>query len=352
MDLTKPVDSAFAKSLPKIELHAHLSGSISRQCLHELWAKKKAQDPSFSVEDPWVAMPPGKVDYSLQTFFQTFNKSIYHLVNDLLSITYATNSVLTDFLHDGVTYLELRTIPRASPSAAFTRGEYLTTVLDAIQHFRSSSNKMSVNLILAIDRGHSTASEALEIVDLALANRDRGVVGIDVCGNPTKGDVSIFREAFAKAKMHGLGVTVHFAETPSSGSLEELNTLLEYQPDRLGHVIHVPEEVKKEIARRRLGLELCISCNVHAKMFDGGFLDHHFGFWRFEDCPIVLCTDDVGFFCSPVSSEYLLAAEHFHLSRSDVMSICRKTFDVIFGSEAEKGRLRRLLDDFEANYSH
>ncbi|PWY77512.1 Metallo-dependent hydrolase [Aspergillus heteromorphus CBS 117.55] len=353
MDLTKPVDPVFTQSLPKVELHAHLSGSISRQCLHELWATKKAQDPSFSIEDPWVSMPPGKVDYSLQTFFQTFNKSIYHLVNDLPSLTYATTSVLTDFLNDGVTYLELRTIPRASPSAAFTREEYLTTVLDTIQHFQSSvsAEKMSVYLILAIDRGHSTASEALEIVDLALANRARGVVGIDVCGNPTKGDVSVFRDAFAKAKAHGLGVTVHFAETTSSGSLEELNTLLEFQPDRLGHVIHVPEEVKKEIARRRLGLELCISCNVHAKMFDGGFLDHHFGFWRFEDCPVVLCTDDVGFFCSPVSNEYLLVAEHFQLNRADLLSICRKSYDVIFGGESEKERLKRLLNDFEMSYS-
>ncbi|RAK98602.1 putative adenosine deaminase [Aspergillus ibericus CBS 121593] len=353
MDLSKPVDPAFTKALPKIELHAHLSGSISRQCLHDIWAKKKAQDPSFSVEDPFVSMPPGKVDYSLQTFFQSFNKSIYHLVNDLPSLTYATLSVLTDFQNDGVTYLELRTIPRASPSSTFTREEYLITVLDAITHFQSTqtpSQKMTINLILALDRGYSTPSSALEIVDLAIAHRARGIVGIDVCGNPTKGDVSILRAAFAKAKANGLGVTVHFAEMEEVATPGELETLLEFEPDRLGHVIHVPEELKGEIARRRLGLELCMSCNVHAKMFDGGFLDHHFGYWRFQDCPIVLCTDDVGFFCSPVSNEYLLAAEHFQLNRADVLNICRKSYGVIFGGEAEKERLRRLLDDFEANY--
>ncbi|EHA18182.1 hypothetical protein ASPNIDRAFT_38216 [Aspergillus niger ATCC 1015] len=362
------------------QLHAHLSGSISRQCLHEIWLKKKAQEPGFSIEDPWVTMPPGKVDYSLQTFFQSFNKSIYNLVNDLASLTYATHSVLTDFQNDGVTYLELRTIPRASPSSSFTREEYLTTVLDAISDFQAnqspSSPKMSVYLILALDRGHHTTAEALEIVDLALAHRARGIVGIDVCGNPTKGDVSVLREAFAKAKANGLGLTVHFAEMREAAKPRELETLLEFQPDRLGHVIHVPEELKREIARRQLGLELCMSCNVHAKMFDGGFLDHHFGYWRHQDCPIVLCvslchfhfakslsffytnrqlilvqTDDVGFFCSPVSNEYLLAAEHFQLTRADVLGICRKSYDAIFGGEKEKDRLRRLLSDFEANYS-
>lgn len=91
IDLSAPVDSAFTKALPKIEVkstiyttnphpnplklttlpniqvHAHLSGSISRQCLHEIWNRKKQADPNFPIEDPLVLMPPGKVDYTLQT---------------------------------------------------------------------------------------------------------------------------------------------------------------------------------------------------------------------------------------------------------------------------------------------
>lgn len=184
-------------------------------------------------------------------------------------------------------YLELRTIPRASPG--ITQKQYINSVLDTTEKFRSKTKLMSVFLILAIDRGSMTAAEADEIVDLAIENRSRGVVGVDICGNPTKGDVSIYKEAFAKAKTNGLGITLHFAETTASASTSELLTLLSFQPDRLGHVIHVPDEIKKEIARRKLSLELCISCNVHAKMINGGFLDHHFGYWRHEDCPIALC---------------------------------------------------------------
>lgn len=50
-----------------LQLHAHLSGSISRQCLHEIWKRKKKQNPNLDVEDPLVLMPPGKVDYTLET---------------------------------------------------------------------------------------------------------------------------------------------------------------------------------------------------------------------------------------------------------------------------------------------
>ncbi|KAJ5167040.1 uncharacterized protein N7482_005821 [Penicillium canariense] len=311
MDLSTPVDSNFTTALPKVE----------------------------TTTDNVLTQQP--------SFFHVFSRLIYQLCDDLDSLAYATNSVLEDFLTDGVRYLELRTIPRASPSSNITREAYLTTVLDTIAQFRSRSTQMSVYLILALDRGKTTPAEALEIINLAIANKPRGVVGVDLCGNPTQGDVTIYRDAFARAKAHGLGVTLHFAETPTSGAPSELDALLSFQPDRLGHVIHVPNDVKQEIARRKLGLELCMSCNVHAKLINGGFLDHHFGEWRQTDCPIALCTDDVGFFCSSVSNEYLLAAEHFGVGRAEMLRMCAKSVDMIFGGEQEKKRLREILRRFE-----
>lgn len=61
---------------------------------------------------------------------------------------------------------------------------------------------------------------------------------------------------------------------------EELQTILSFKPQRLGHVIHVLPDIKDEILKNKIGLELCLSCNVHAKMFEGTFGDHHFGEWR------------------------------------------------------------------------
>jgi adenosine deaminase len=59
-----------------IQLHAHLSGSITRDCLHEIWLRKKAQEASFAVEDPWVLMPPGKVNYGLDMFVDYTDSSV------------------------------------------------------------------------------------------------------------------------------------------------------------------------------------------------------------------------------------------------------------------------------------
>ncbi|KAI9816918.1 MAG: hypothetical protein M1827_001563 [Pycnora praestabilis] len=176
----------------------------------------------------------------------------------------------------------------------------------------------------------------MEVVDIAISYRSRGVVGVDLCGDPSKGDVSVFGPAFAKAKAHGLKLTLHYAEIPASSIEVELRTLLSYAPDRIGHVIHVPEDVKAIIEERELGLELCLSCNVHAKLTTGTFVS------IFNDK-----TDDVGIFNSALSNEYLLAATHFHLSRQGIIELSKAGIDAIFGGEEEKKRLRLLVQDFE-----
>ena len=146
---------------------------------------------------------------------------------------------------------------------------------------------MKTNLILSIDR-RNDLSTALAVVDLAVKYLSQGVVGIDLCGDPAVGDVSIFEPAFKAAHIHGLKITIHFAEAPQSFLDKELWVLLSYKPDRIGHVINVPDDVKDEIVKRKLGLELCLSCNVHAKMITGTYSDHHFGWWRETGCPIAL----------------------------------------------------------------
>jgi adenosine deaminase len=271
------------------QLHAHLSGSISRRCLHDIWLQKRVKGNGKvepALQDPLIEMPEDKFDYDLETFFPLFSRYIYALCNDAASITYSTNSVLQAFQDDGVVYLELRTTPRAIPSADITKDDYVQLVLSCISSFKSST--MKTKLILSVDRSNS-AEEAMDVVKMALKYRSRGVVGVDLCGNPAKGDVSIYREAFKKAKEEGLKITLHFAEAPQSSTDTELRTLLSYEPGRIGHVINVPDEIKEIIIARKIGLELCLSCNVHARMITGSFGDHHFGYWRGKGCPVVLC---------------------------------------------------------------
>jgi len=375
MDL--PVDETFTKALPKCELHAHLSGSISRTTLHEIWQKKKTSNPNISLGDPALALKPAGTFPTILSFFQIFNDYIYNLVNDRESIAYATREVIAGFRHDGVRYLELRTTPREIPSAGITRDEYVRIVLEALEEYHESQfaetafndeYQIEVHLILSIDRT-MTASQADEILSLAekyqhLSGKPKPassssvqyyksnpvapptIVGIDLCGNPSKGDISIFTPTFLRAKsMPTLRTTVHFAEIPSQPTSNELETLLSWSPDRLGHAINIPADLKAVIIERKIGLELCLSCNVLAEMTQGGFKGHHFGEWWMQtECPVALGTDDVGVFESSLANEYFIAAREFGLGRAEVVRLARRGVEAAFG---ERERMERLLGEFE-----
>ena len=182
-------------------------------------------------------------------------------------------------------YLELRTTPRGTDQ--LSPAEYIETILDSIQDFETNQTSMHTRLILSIDRRHDLET-AESILRLAEKFRSKGVVGLDLCGDPTvrpNGEIAVFTPVFQAARRAGFGITVHFAEAEASGSREELEVLLSWQPSRLGHVIWEDEEAKKEIARRCLCLELCLSCNVQAGMVKGGFEGHHFGAWRTVEGP-------------------------------------------------------------------
>lgn len=175
------------------------------------------------------------------------------------------------------------------PAAGLTKDDYVRTIVDILNaHNEDVSNTMRAFLILSIDR-RNTSVEAEEVVDLSIKYQSSGVVAVDLCGDPAKGDVRVFASAFARAKAAGLKITLHFAETELSATDVELSELLSWKPHRLGHVIHVKEEFQEIIKRENIGLELCLSCNVHAKMITGTYSDHHFGMWRHSNVPVAVC---------------------------------------------------------------
>ncbi|KAG8627339.1 hypothetical protein KVT40_004822 [Elsinoe batatas] len=357
MSTLSRADRAFCKALPKVELHAHFTGSISRQTLHEIWKRKKDAgelEGENALEDPLVSLPPAGDGINITTFFPLFTHNLYHLLTTPQDITTALNSVLQSFASDNVIHLELRTTPR-SPSPSLSKEAYIALLLSLIATWNATPNQsMNVGLILSVDR-RGTIQEAQETVALAIGHQGNGVVGVDLCGDPTRGTPSLFAPAFRQAKSAGLGVTLHFGEVSGAWVDGELEELLSWEPDRIGHVIHLGEEVKREVRKQGVGLELCVSCNTLAGMTGGGTGGHHFGEWwvrqegrdRERTNAVALSTDDVGIFESELSNEYALVMEHFGLSRGEVLKLARAAGVMVFGGIEKVQRVLERLYWFE-----
>jgi adenosine deaminase len=79
----------------------------------------------------------------------------------------------------------------------------------------------------------------------------------------------------------------------------------------------------------------CVSCRASN-------MDRH-------EYTLTLCdqTDDVGVFCSPLSQEYQLAAQHFGLETADIRALCERAVDAVFAGEHEKERLRTIYAEWD-----
>lgn len=241
-----PDDVIFLRSLPKAELHAHLNGSIPIKTILEL-----AQEHlHYSALTPEVAetiekLRSGVILNEIFDFFPLF-PAIYALTSTPEAVAISTRAVLQSFLNpasDGTenpqcAYLELRTTPRAT--TYMTRERYLTVVLDEMEMYPATQ----AALIVSVDRRMSDL-DVEECVRLAIEmkNNGRRVVGIDVCGNPRKGDMQPFTRHLSRAKGAGLGLTVHIAES-TENTTEDSLALLSCRPDRLGHATFLSDELK------------------------------------------------------------------------------------------------------------
>lgn len=101
-----------------------------------------------------------------------------------------------------------RSITHKVSSLGMTKESYLSTVLSVVNEPRDD---IIVRLIVSIDR-RNTLEEAFEAVDLATKFRSQNVVGIDLCGDVSKGSFEALKPAFDKAKSLGFKVTLHFNE--------------------------------------------------------------------------------------------------------------------------------------------
>ncbi|KAJ3160422.1 hypothetical protein HDU86_000756 [Geranomyces michiganensis] len=354
---------AYCQALPKVELHAHLNGSISPEALRHLAEKRLAETvgeaeaaagalslletlewkDTFEIQE-YICLSadlpdrtcPQKFNYS---FFPLF-KHIYALTNDTASLAFIVHSVIKDFEDDGIRYLELRSTPRDDPSTGLTKEIYVQTVLDAISSYPSSRN-ITTKLIVTVDRRHS-ADVALEIVNLAIRYKNRGVVGVDLAGDPFAGDFDgSSKKALLKAKAAGLKVTIHLGEIENREA--ESASMLEVQPDRLGHATFLSERLRAHVYKERITVEMCMTSNVLGRTVSS-YEEHHIKEALELGHPSVLCTDDKSIFASPLSCEYALAASTFSMSKQQLFEHSKQAIDWIFADAEEKARLREQWD--------
>ncbi|XP_004273982.1 adenosine deaminase-like protein isoform X1 [Orcinus orca] len=346
----QPWKTTFYSELPKVELHAHLNGSISSNTIKKLIAKK----PGLKIHYQMTMIDKGK-KRTLEECFQMF-QIIHQLTTGPEDILMVTKDVIKEFADDGVKYLELRSTPREN-ATGMTKKTYVESVLEGIKQSKQENLDIDVRYVISVDRrgGPSVAKETVKLAEEFFLSTEDTVLGLDLSGDPTVGQAKDFLEPLLEAKKSGLKLALHLSEIPNQK--EETQVLLDLLPDRIGHGTFLNSleggslDLVDFVRQHQIPLELCLTSNVKSQTVPS-YKQHHFGFWYSMLHPAVICTDDKGVFATYLSQEYQLAAETFHLTQSQVWDLSYESISYIFASDSTKSDLRKKWNHLKPKVFH
>jgi adenosine deaminase len=320
------------RTLPKVDLHVHLEGTMRPATLVEL-AEKHGREPPSGLRE-------GRYTFrDFPDFIDQWVAAIACLV-DPEDFARIAREFCEDEAAQGVRYAE----PSLSlPEHTAERGgwdEIMDAVLDGLAEGRARTGVRTA-VIIDVIRGYPMELSEGGL-DQAIKHHDRGVVAVGIGGNERHGPQP-YRGLFERAAAAGLRRVAHAGESggPDSirGALEALGA------ERIGHGVRIVEDpvLMEEVRDRRIPLEVCPTSNVMTgvvptleahplpALLDGGLV-------------VTLNSDDPAMFGSPLVGEYEAARRVFGLDDRALADVALAGARASFADDGLKAELEAGIE--------
>src|SRR5689334_8337694 len=211
------IHSELLRRLPKAELHCHLDGSVRAETLLELAREYRQPVPR---DDEQALAEYMRVDdaRSLEDYLARFDVTlaVMQTPEALERIAYELS---IDAAADGVRYIEVRYAPVLNTREGMSLELAVESAVNGLERAERDGGAMARVLVTALR--HLSPDVSPELARLAVAYRDRGVVGFDLAGGELGNPASPHAAAFAYAREHDLACTCHAGEGADASSVRE-----------------------------------------------------------------------------------------------------------------------------------
>ncbi|HEX7471516.1 MAG TPA: adenosine deaminase [Candidatus Limnocylindrales bacterium] len=297
-----PLTFETIRRAPKVLLHDHLDGGLRPRTVIELAAETGyAGLPTTDEGELGRWFTRGADRKSLELYLETFAHTV-GVMQTSDAIARVARECAEDLAADGIVYAEVRYAPELSTE----RGLSLDAVTEAwLDGFRQGAERAAATghpiIVRALATAMRQADRSLEIADLALRFRDRGVVGFDIAGPEAGYPPSLVADAFRRLTHASFHLTIHAGEGYGLPSIREA---LELGAERLGHGVRIVDDITigpdghaalgrlaAYVRDRRIPLELCPTSNVHTGLA-ASIAEHPFDLLRRLRFRVTLNTDN------------------------------------------------------------
>jgi adenosine deaminase len=327
-------------SLPKVELHRHLEGSLRLKTMLEIARAGGITVPVNTGPLSSLVQVQKSEPSTYQNFLAKFStlRLFYRSPEVIHRIT---REAVEDAALDNIRYLELRFTPVAlSRAEHFALGDVMDWVCESAFHAAREFG-LKVGLIASVNR-HEIVELAEQVAWLAADRIGRGLVGLDLAGNEAEFPAQPFAGVFREARQAGLKVTIHAGEWGGSSNVREAMEV--FNADRIGHGVRVVEDASTVALARERGVafEVCVTSNYQTGVSPSLYTHPMMQMLRDGLC-ITIGTDDPSISQITLSDEYQRACEELTMSRQMLKERILAAAGASFQPEPEREKLLSQL---------
>jgi len=317
---------AFLHALPKTDLHVHLDGSLRPATVLEL-ARHVDTGYAFASEEEVLAVCRVADDcQSLVDYLRVFDVTL-KLMQDEASLRRIAYELAEDAHGENVRYMEVRYSPLLHCERGLDYDRIVAAVQAGLDRARRRYGIRTGQIICGIR--HISAASSLELADLAVRWKGRGVVGFDLAGAERDFPAKDHLEAFQRVLKHNVNVTVHAGEAFGAPSIHQA---VHYcRAHRIGHGTHLVEDpdLMAWVNDHRIAVEVCLASNLQTKAIPD-FRSHPIRRFMEEGLRVTLNTDNRLVSGTTVTNEFRLAVEQYDLSEDEVLGLVMNGFKAAF----------------------
>jgi adenosine deaminase len=323
------------RTVPKVELHLHIEGTLEPEMVFALADKHHVRLPYKSVDALRAAY---KFD-NLQSFLDLYyagcdvlrdERDFYMMASAYFARAHADNVVHAELFFD--------------PQTHTVRGVPMDVVIGGLRNAMDDADKrygITSSLILCFLR-HLSEEDAFATLDAARPFlREIAGVGLDSGekGNPP----SKFERVFAKARAMGLRPVAHAGEEGPAAYVKEALDLLHVE--RIDHGVRCDEDpaLVDRIVRERIPLTVCPLSNLKLCVVKR-LEDHNFAKLLRKGVAVTINSDDPAYFGGYIGDNYRAIAKAVGLTAEEIVAVTDNAIRASFLPAEQKaallGRLR------------
>ncbi len=322
-------------TLPLIDLHRHLDGSIRLETILDLGKKHGIPLPASDIEGlrPHVQITEPRP--GVMAFIDKF-KYMIGVLADYDACRRVAYETVEDASLEGIDYIELRFSPlfMAEPHSLSPEG-VVEAVLEGVTQGQNEFD-IQVNIIGIISRTYGPDLGWKELETLLVYKNQ--IVALDLAGDEKNYPGRLFVDHIQEGRSAGWHITIHAGEEGGPDSIwqavEELNA------DRIGHGVSAAKDpvLMRYLAEKQIGLESNLTSNIQTRVVDK-YSSHPLRIFLEEGILATINTDDPGISGINLRHEYEQAAPAAGLTPDHIHQAQRNSLKISFLTDDEKGIL-------------